>query len=40
MQKRKADLIDTRKTKILDRKRIKDVKGEFCDEKFFRRNFF
>ena len=38
MQKRKADMVDKRLDKILARKNIKDVKGEICDELYFRRN--
>jgi hypothetical protein len=36
--KRKTDLIDKRKREILMRKKIKDVKGEICDDLYFRRN--
>jgi hypothetical protein len=36
--KRKADLVDKRRREIMMRKKIKDVKGEICDELYFRRN--
>jgi ATP-dependent Lon protease len=36
--KRREDMIEQRKKEILGRKRIKDVKGEICDEKYFLRN--
>lgn len=31
MRKKKDDLIEARKVKILGRKHIKDIKGEICD---------
>lgn len=36
--KRKTDLINKRRMEIMGRKHIKDVKGEICDEIYFRRN--
>ena len=38
MQKRKTDMTDKRLNKIMARRNIKDVKGEICDELYFRRN--
>lgn len=38
MVKRKSDMIQKRNKELMQRKRIPDIKGEICDDLYFRRN--